>query len=162
VGDQIKLLLVRVEVIAWRPNHCTALGRIDLWNLLIERVEMNVRNARVEQAVEPFYQPENLELQLIRTHDSSLDRGVHRRCVTACCQDADTFHNWTAKVFTIWSPLARSIYSGELKMICTVAITAYSVAFQGFLNLFHTNANGRIWKCFSFIVLASFRLRAKV
>jgi hypothetical protein len=91
---------------------------------------MNVRNARVEQAVEPFYQPENLELQLIRTHDSSLDRGVHRRCVTACCQDTDTFHNWTAKVFTIWSPLARSIYSGELKMICTVAITAYSVAFR--------------------------------
>jgi hypothetical protein len=91
VGDQIKLLLlVRVEVIAWRPNYCTALGRIDLWNLLIEQVEMNVR---VEQAVEPFYQPENLELQLIRTHDSSLDRGVHRRCVTACCQDTDTFHN---------------------------------------------------------------------
>jgi hypothetical protein len=50
---------------------------------------MNVRNARVEQAVEPFYQPENLELQLIRTHDSSLDRGVHRRCVTACCQDTE-------------------------------------------------------------------------
>jgi hypothetical protein len=35
-------------------------------------VEMNVRNARVEQVVEPFYQPENFELQLIRTHDSSL------------------------------------------------------------------------------------------
>ena len=52
---------------------------------------MNVRNARVEQAVEPFYQPENFELQLIRTHDSSLDRGVHRRCVTACCQDTASF-----------------------------------------------------------------------
>ena len=61
---------------------------------------MNVRDARVEEAVETFYQPENFELQLIRTNDSSLDRGIHRRCVATCCQDTDTFHNWTAKVFT--------------------------------------------------------------
>src|SRR3974377_2023759 len=90
---------------------------------------MNVREARVEEAVETFYQPQNFELQLIRTHDSSLDRGIHRRCVAACCQDTDTFHNWTAKVFTIWIPLARFIYSGELN-ICTVAIRAYSIAFR--------------------------------
>ena len=74
---------------------------------------MNVRNARVEEAVEAFYQPEDFELQLIRANDRALDRGIHRRCVAACCQDTDTFHNWTAKVFTRWSLLARSIYSGE-------------------------------------------------
>jgi hypothetical protein len=101
---------------------------------------MNVRNARVEQAVEPFYQPENFELQLIRTHDSSLDRGVHRRCVTACCQDTDTFHNWTAKVFTIWSPWARVYLFRRIENDLHCGDTSVLGRLQGFLNLFHTNA----------------------
>jgi hypothetical protein len=48
-----------------------------------------------EEAVETFYQPKNFDLQLIRTHDSSMDRGVNRRCVTACCQNSDAFHSWS-------------------------------------------------------------------
>jgi hypothetical protein len=58
---------------------------------------MNVGNARVEEAVETFYQPENFEPQLIRANDSSLDSCIHRRCVATRCQDTDAFHNWTAK-----------------------------------------------------------------
>ena len=97
---------------------------------------MNVRNARVEQAVEPFYQPENLELQLIRTHDSSLDRGIHRRCVAPCGQDTDTLHNWTAKVFTSlesfgWVYLFRRMHlfsklldaAARITRFCLIAIS---------------------------------------
>ncbi len=101
---------------------------------------MNVRNARVEQAVEPFYQPENFELQLIRTHDSSLDRGVHRRCVTACCQDTDTFHNWTAKVFTILESLGSVYLFRRIENDLHCGDNSVLDRLQGFLNLFHTNA----------------------
>ena len=98
---------------------------------------MNVRNARVEQAVEPFYQPENFELQLIRTHDSSLDRGVHRRCVTACCQDTDTFHNWTAKVFTILESFGSVYLFRRIENDLHCGDNSVLDRLQGFLNLFH-------------------------
>ncbi len=101
---------------------------------------MNVRNARVEQAVEPFYQPENFELQLIRTHDSSLDRGVHRRRVTACCQDTDTFHNWTAKLFTILESFGSVYLFRRIENDLHCGDNSVLDRLQGFLNLFHTNA----------------------
>ena len=119
---------------------------------------MNVRNARVEQAVEPFYQPENFELQLIRTHDSSLDRGVHRRCVTACCQDTDTFHNWTAKVFTILESLGSVYLFRRIENDLHCGDNSVLDRLQGFLNLFHTNAlvkNLEVLQLHSFTVFSA-------
>src|SRR5260370_35136132 len=119
---------------------------------------MNVRNARVEQAVEPFYQPENFELQLIRTHDSSLDRGVHRRCVTACCQDTDTFHNWTAKVFTRLESFGSVYLFRRIENDLHCGDTSVLDRLQGFLNLFHTNAlvkNLEVFHLHSFTVFSA-------
>ena len=84
--------LIRVDVVARRADERAALGRIELGNLLEQRIQMHVRHARVEQAVEPLDQPVDLDPQLVGADDRAVNGGVQRRRVAPGGQDADAFH----------------------------------------------------------------------
>lgn len=43
---------------------------------LVKRIEVNVRDARIEQAVEAFDQPDDLHLELIGTGDGAVNGRV--------------------------------------------------------------------------------------
>ena len=83
---------VRVDVVARRADERAALGRIELGNLLKERIQMDVRHARIEQAVEALDEPVDLDPQLVGAHDRAVDGGVQRGRVAAGREDADAFH----------------------------------------------------------------------
>ena len=86
------VLLVRVDVVARRADERAALGRIELGNLLEQRIQVDVRHARIEQAVEALDQPVDFNLELVGADDGAVDGGVQRRRVAAGRQDADAFH----------------------------------------------------------------------
>ena len=60
--------------------------------MLVERVKMDMRHARVEETVEAFDQADNFDVELICARDRSSDRGVQGRGVTAGGEDANAFH----------------------------------------------------------------------
>ena len=70
------------------------LRRIELRDLVEERIEVNVRDARIEEAVEAFDEAEDLDLELVGAHDGAVDGGVERGRVAARGEDADAFHDW--------------------------------------------------------------------
>ena len=91
--NQVELrLLVRVDVVARRADQRAALGRIELRDLLKQRIQMHVRHARVEQAIEALDQSVDFNPKLVGAHDGAVDGGVERRRVTPGGQDADAFH----------------------------------------------------------------------
>ena len=91
--NAIQLVLpVRIDVVPRRADESAALGRIELRDFLKQRVQMHVRHAWIEQAVEAFDEPVDLNPQLVGAHDGAVYRGVERRCITAGRQDADAFH----------------------------------------------------------------------
>ena len=92
-GDEVELvLLVRVDVVARRADERAALGRVELGNLLKQRIEVDVRHARVEEAVEALDEPEDFDPELVGAHDGAVDGGVERGRVAAGGEDADAFH----------------------------------------------------------------------
>ena len=61
--DEIEVVfLVRVDVVARRADQRAALGRIEFGNFLKERVQMHVRHARIEQAIEALDQAVDFDL----------------------------------------------------------------------------------------------------
>ena len=91
--DNVEVLLVfRIHIIAGRTDERAALGGVELGDFLKERVEMNVGDARIEQAVEPLDEPENLDLELVRPHHRAVDGRVQGGRVAAGGQNADAFH----------------------------------------------------------------------
>ena len=91
--DEVELvLLVRVDVVARRADERAALGRIELGNFLEQRIQMDVRHARVEQAVEALDEAEDFDPQLVGAHDGAVNGGVERGRVAAGRQNADAFH----------------------------------------------------------------------
>ncbi len=82
--DQVQLLfVVRINVVARRTDERAALGRVQFRNFLIERVEMNVRNRRVKQAVESLDQAEDFDAKLVGANDRAVNGRVQGRCVSA-------------------------------------------------------------------------------
>ena len=67
-------------------------ARIQLGNRTEERIEADVRNARVEEAAEALDEAEQLDTALAGAHDSAVNGRVQSRSVAACGQDADAFH----------------------------------------------------------------------
>ena len=53
---------------------------------------MDVWDPRVKETIEPLDQADDFDLQLVRADDRPLDRGIHRRRITPCCQDTNAFH----------------------------------------------------------------------
>ena len=91
--DEVELvLLVRIDVVARRADERAAFGRIELGNLLKERIQVHVRHARVEQAIEALDEPVDLDLQLVGAHDRAVNGGVERRRVATGGENADAFH----------------------------------------------------------------------
>ena len=90
----MRLAIVRVDVIARGAQNRAALGRIELRNGVEQRIQMHVRHARVEQAVEALDEAEHLDPQLVGADDGAVDRGVQGRRVAAGGQDSDAFHEW--------------------------------------------------------------------
>ena len=84
--------VVGIDVVARRADERAALGRIELRDGLEQRIQMHVRHARVEQAVEALDEPVDLDPQLVGADDGAVDGGVERRRVAAGGQDADAFH----------------------------------------------------------------------
>ena len=79
-GDQVQFLLfVRVDIIARRTDERAALGRVQFGNLLKQRIEMNVRHARIEQAVESLDQADDFDLELVGARDRAVNGGVQGR-----------------------------------------------------------------------------------
>ena len=92
---QVELrLLVRVDVVARRADERAALGRIELGDLLEQRIQVHVRHARVEEAVEALDEPVDFNPELVGAHDGAVYGGVERRRVTSGRQNADAFHGW--------------------------------------------------------------------
>ena len=58
-------LVVRIDEIARRADERAALGRIELRDVLVERVQMDVRHARVEEAVEALDEADDLDPELV-------------------------------------------------------------------------------------------------
>ena len=107
-GDQVELvLLVRIDVVARRADERAALGRIELGDLLEQRIQVHVRHARVEQAVEALDEPEDFDAELVGAHDRAVDGGVQRGRVAAGRQDADAFHGWLPGTTTITAEIAE-------------------------------------------------------
>ncbi len=85
-------LLVRVDVVPRRADERAALGRIELRDFLEQRVQVKVRHARVEEAVEALDEPVDLNPKLVGADHRPMDRRVERRRIAAGGQDADAFH----------------------------------------------------------------------
>ncbi len=93
--DLVKLLrLLGVNKIPGRTDERAALGRIEFGNFLKQRIEMDVRDARIEQAVETLDQADDFDLELVGAHDRAVDGGVERGSVAAGRENADAFHRW--------------------------------------------------------------------
>ena len=73
---------------------------------LKERIEMHVRDARVEEAVEALDESVDFDLQLIRARDGPVDGRVQRRRVAAGGENSDTFHRLHPE--RVWSLYSRS------------------------------------------------------
>ncbi len=54
---------------------------------------MDVRHARIEEAIEALDQADDLDLQLIGAHDRAVDGRVERGRIAARRQNADAFHS---------------------------------------------------------------------
>jgi len=92
-GNEVELrLVVRVDVVARRADECAALGRIDLRDFLKQGIQMKVRHAGVEEAVEALDESVDFNPKLVGAHDGAVNGGVERRCVAPGSQDADAFH----------------------------------------------------------------------
>ncbi len=92
--DHVEVLfVVGIHIIAGRTNERTTLGRVEFGNFLKERIEMNMRHARVEQAVEPLDQADDFDLELVGADHGAMNGGVQSRRIAAGGQDADAFHN---------------------------------------------------------------------
>ena len=84
--------LFGINIIARRADERAAFGRIEFGNGPEERIEMDVRHARIEQAVEPLDEAEDFDLELVGARDRAMNRGVERGRVAAGGENADAFH----------------------------------------------------------------------
>ncbi len=113
--DQVELVgLVGVDVVPRRADERAALGRIELRDSLEQGIQVHVRHARVEEAVEALDEPVNFDPELVGAHDGAVDRRVERGRVTASRQNADAFHGFlfmsgaSSKPRARQEPVARS------------------------------------------------------
>ena len=65
---------------------------IEFRDRLKERIEMHVRHSGLNRQLNPLMKPVDLDPQLVGALHRAVDRGVERRRVTACRQDADSLH----------------------------------------------------------------------
>ena len=59
-----------------RADQRAALGRVELRDGLVERVELHVGDPRIGEAVEPLDEADDLDLQLVGAHDGAVNGGV--------------------------------------------------------------------------------------
>ena len=112
-----------IDVIARRADERAALGRIEFGNFLEQRIEMDMRHARVEQAVEALDEADDFDLELVGAHDRAVNGGVERGRVAAGGQDADAFHGLSAPAgasccccSSCWTMCSSSGFSNGWKM----------------------------------------------
>src|SRR6185436_18952125 len=85
-------LVVRIDKIARGADERAALGRINFRNFLVERVEEEMRDAGVEEAVEALDQAQDLDLQFARANDGAVNGGVERRRIPAGGENGNALH----------------------------------------------------------------------
>ena len=132
LGNQIELGgLVRVDVVARGADQRATLGGIELRDLLKQRIQVQVRHPRVEEAVETLDQAVDLDAQLIGADHGAVDRRVQRRRVTAGGQNADAFHERAPLVqsTSTTSCMVRAVPADQWPAI-RAAITAESYGFR--------------------------------
>ena len=89
-GDGLQV--VAVDVVARGPQDRPAQGRVELGDLLEQRVEVDVGDRVVQQAAEPLDDPEDLDPGLVGALDGAFDGRVEGRGVAPRGQDADPLH----------------------------------------------------------------------
>jgi hypothetical protein len=85
-------LVVGVDVVTRRADQGAALGGVELRDGLEERVEEDVGDARVEEAVEALDEADDFDLELVGALDGAVDGGVEGGRVAAGRQDPDALH----------------------------------------------------------------------
>src|SRR5205823_14883577 len=85
-------LLIRVDVVPLRTDGRSAFGWIELGDFLKQRIQVHVRHARIEQAVEAFDESVDFNAELVGADDGAVDGGVERGRVSSGRQNADAFH----------------------------------------------------------------------
>ena len=81
-----------IDIVPRRTDKRAALGRIEFRNFLKQRIEMHMRCARIEQAVEAFDQSIHFDAELVRARYRAVDRGVERGRVASCRKDSESLH----------------------------------------------------------------------
>ena len=133
--------LLGIDVVARRADQRAALGRIQFRDRLKQRIQMHVRNARIEEAVESLDEAEDLDPELVGARDRAVNGGVERGRVAAGREDADAFHCVERGRF-IRGRMGRlcEVVSGQLRhqphsFRVVDLVHCVAGAFDGFINL---------------------------
>ena len=84
--------IARIDIIARGADDRPAIGGVQFGDRGKERIEPDVRHARIEQAAEAFDKAQHLDFALVRADNGPIDRGVQGRSITASGKYADAFH----------------------------------------------------------------------
>ena len=107
-------VVVRIHEIARRANQRAALGRVHLRDFLEQRVEVDVGDALIEEAIEPFDEADDLDAQRAGADDGAMDGGVERGRVAAGGEDGDASHVRAPEAgFTAFGPSRRGSMPSE-------------------------------------------------
>src|SRR5205085_58320 len=82
-NDVELILIVWIDIIPRGANEGASLCGIKFGYGLEQRVQVNVRNPGIEQAVESLYESKDFKLELIGADHGAVDSGVERRSVSA-------------------------------------------------------------------------------
>src|SRR4030095_13332315 len=85
-------VFIRIDEVSGRTDEGSALGGIEFGDLVKQWIQMDMRDAGIEEAVESFNQTDDFDLELIGPGHGALNGGVKGRSITAGGKDADAFH----------------------------------------------------------------------
>src|SRR6266550_1307224 len=85
-------MIIGINIVARRTEQGPALGWIDFGNLLVERVQMDMRHFGVEKTVKPLDESEDFNLELVAARHRSLNGRIKRGRIAASRENSDAFH----------------------------------------------------------------------
>ena len=92
-GDEVEFSApVGIDVVPGRADQGATLRRVKLGNALKERVQMNMRNAGIEETVKSLDKTVEFDFQLIGPNDRTVNRGIKSGSVASCSKDPNPFH----------------------------------------------------------------------
>src|SRR5262249_34631471 len=93
IGNQVDAgLVIGIHVVARRADQAAAERRIEFRYWRIERVQMNVRHARIEQAAEALDEADHFDFSLTGASDSTVNGCIQGRRIAAGRQDSNALH----------------------------------------------------------------------